>query len=244
MVPRLGADVGNTQVDFGEKWIFLIIPHIRYNTKRMKAESTIQELLERGLYHYGLGEVQKALELWREVLRREPDNETAREYIEIETGRPVSAEVEPEEAIPQAEVVEDSEIKSAGGLRPEFMEGQRYLQRGEIEKASLAFESAHRQDSDNLLYWAHVELSRAKLIKDVRERLGDPASAPALKVPLTQLIGQKNFTQEEGFVLSLISGETDLDDIVALSPLPRFHTYRILHLLLQEDLVVTERKPG
>ena len=70
----------------------------------MANESTIQELLESGLHFYGLGEIKKALEIWEEVLRRDPSNETAREFIEIETGRqivtsPSSVDPAPEEII-------------------------------------------------------------------------------------------------------------------------------------------------
>lgn len=209
----------------------------------MSAEATIQELLERGLYHYGLGEIKKALDFWREVLRREPGNETAREYLEIELGRSVEAPApaRASESLPEAEVIAEESERAAPALRPEFMEGQNYLHRGEAALAISAFETAHRQDSGNPIYWAHVELARAKLIKEVIDQMGGLANVPVLKVPLTDLIGQKSFSQEEGFVLSLLSGETSLEDLVALCPLPRFLTYRTLYLLLKDGLLEVKK---
>jgi hypothetical protein len=48
----------------------------------MTAESEqIRALLDQGLSHYGLGEVQRALAAWRQVLQMDPDNPRALEYI-------------------------------------------------------------------------------------------------------------------------------------------------------------------
>ncbi len=203
----------------------------------------IKELLERGLYHYGLGEVDKALELWKQVLALDPENDTAREYIQIETGRAVEAT--PSKEVPVAGEYHEPgpvpEPARSAPLSPEFIEGQQYLQRGEWETAMHKFGEAHRSDSSNPMYWAHVELSRARLIKEVIDQMGGMSSIPALTVPLNELVGRKSFTQEEGFVLSLISGETGFEDVISLSPLPRFQTYHIIYRLLSEGLVKIQR---
>ncbi len=210
----------------------------------MSPQSRVQELLEQGLYYYGLGEVKKAIDLWREVLGLDPGNETAREYIEIETGRAPGAkpaEPPPEEILePDGEVTE--ERPRAPALADDFLEGQRLLQHEDWAQVIKEFEAAHRFDPGNPLYWTHVELARAGLIKSVIERAGGVHAVVSLKVPLTELIGRKNFTQEEGFVLSLISGETTLQDVIALAPIPRFQTYQIIKLLLDDGLLKTERK--
>lgn len=205
----------------------------------------IQQLLEKGLYYYGLGEIDKAIELWREVLRLDPHNETAREYIEIETGRSVDAgEASGEEEIlePDEELPEE-EAPASTTIEPEFLSGQQYLHRGEWENAMQSFEAAHFSHPSNPVYWAYVELSKSQLIKYIIEELGGFQSQPRLTIPLDKLAGRKNFTQEEGFVLSLITGDMSLEDLIALSPLPRFQSYLILHKLLKDELLVSGSGP-
>jgi len=197
----------------------------------------VQELLEKGLYHYGLGETDKAIELWNEVLAMDPGNETAREYIEIETGRKVeAAEPAADEVVEFPEAVEADVIPAGRPLAPEFAKGQQYLQKEEWEQAANSFEAAHKKDPANPTYWAYVDLARSRVIKAVVDELGN-GKLPRLTVPLTELAGRKRFTQEEGFVLSLVNGEMTLEDIVALSPIPRYQSYRIISQLLSEDLI-------
>lgn len=203
----------------------------------MAAKDDIQELLEKGLHYYGLGEVPRALSFWQRALEKEPGNRTAAEYIEIATGQtmPVPAE---EAAASEASRPAEEALLS---FSVDFLEGQQRLLTGDWAGAIRSFESAYNQDPDHPLYHPHVELARARLIKDVADQLGD--SFPKLAVPFSQLINRKDMTQEDGFVLSLINGDLGLSDLVSLSPLPRFATYHILNRLLAERLIVAGGNP-
>ena len=44
--------------------------------------SDLQELLDRGLHHYGLGEVKRAAQLWLELLGKDPSHREARRYLD------------------------------------------------------------------------------------------------------------------------------------------------------------------
>jgi len=44
--------------------------------------SELQDLLDRGLHHYGLGEVKRAAQLWLELLAKDPAHREARRYLE------------------------------------------------------------------------------------------------------------------------------------------------------------------
>ena len=193
----------------------------------MTGLNEIQQLLEQGLHHYGLGEIPQALSYWSRVLDQDPTNRTAAEYIEIATGR-----VQPGASVTAPAPFPSDELPS---LSAEFVEGQQRLFAGDWAVAVRAFETAGGQDPDHPLYWPHVELARARLIKDVIDRL--EGTYPRLAVPLTQLMTRKDMTQEDGFVLSLINGDLGLSDLISLSPLPRYATYSILHRLLTERLV-------
>lgn len=42
----------------------------------------LQDLLDRGLHHYGLGEVKRAAQLWLELLQKDPEHREARRYLD------------------------------------------------------------------------------------------------------------------------------------------------------------------
>ena len=44
--------------------------------------SDLQELLDRGLHHYGLGEVKRAAQLWLELLAKDPSHREAQRYLD------------------------------------------------------------------------------------------------------------------------------------------------------------------
>jgi len=44
--------------------------------------SELQELLDRGLHHYGLGEVKRAAQLWLELLGKDPAHREAQRYVD------------------------------------------------------------------------------------------------------------------------------------------------------------------
>ncbi len=46
-----------------------------------------QELLDRGLHYYGIGELRRAAELWLELLSQDPDNREAAKYIDYLKGQ-------------------------------------------------------------------------------------------------------------------------------------------------------------
>ncbi len=202
----------------------------------MSENVSIQALLEQGLFHYGHGEIHKAIEIWREVLSLDPSNETAREYIEIETGHNPDLAAAPESSPDVDPPAPEPKPEESLALAESFMVGQQLIATEDFEGAVAAFEQAHQSDPQNPIYWAHVELARARLIKEVIFLIGGVRSVIRLTVPLTQLIGAKKFTQEEGFVLSLISGDISLEDIISLSPIPRYTAYQIIYRLFKDGL--------
>jgi hypothetical protein len=44
--------------------------------------SELQQLLDQGLHHYGLGEVKRAAQLWLELLARDPSHREAQRYVD------------------------------------------------------------------------------------------------------------------------------------------------------------------
>jgi tetratricopeptide (TPR) repeat protein len=191
----------------------------------------VQELLEKGLYYYGLGENRMAVELWRQVLDIDPENELAREYIEIEMGASAFATDVSTSSTP----VSEEDTPQAQAMPQSFTKGQQLIYEAKPAEAVKSFSQAY-EESGQLYHWAYVELAKTSLLKQMLENLGSLERIPELTRPMKEL-AEMHFSEEEGFMLSLITGDTSLDDIISLSPLPKFKTYRTLHGFLEDGII-------
>jgi tetratricopeptide (TPR) repeat protein len=215
-----------------------------------KEPENAMELLEQGLYYYGLGKVNVAIDLWKKVLQLEPENELAREYLSIELGvdlltsrdTPIDAlsqEPEKPEELEELEELEEPgepEQEKAPAVSQFFTQGQQHLYAGKMIDAALSFARAYDETNGRLLYWAHAELSKTSMVKRLREEIGSFKKVPELTKPMSEL-AKMNFTEEDGFMLSLITGDTSFEDVISLSPLTKYKTYQTLYRFLENGIV-------
>lgn len=194
----------------------------------------IEELLEKGLYYYGLGENKMAVSLWQQTLELDPENELAREYLEIELGTRI-IEPEPEPAPSQA-----PEKTEPLAIPPSFTRGQQLIYEGKPAEAVESFNQAYNESDGRLFHWAYVELAKTSVVKNLLEHIGSFEKMPELTQSMSEL-AKMNFTEEEGFMLSLITGDTSFEDVISLSPLPKYKTYRTLYRFLEYDIVRIKR---
>lgn len=208
----------------------------------VEKERQVQKLLEQGLYHYGHGEIGIAVELWKQVLELDPKNDVAREYLSIELGSAFEEKLSPKKKHVPAEkspiYVSEKPKKTQ---RTEFGLGLQHLKAGKPELAYSLFNMLHDEEPDNPAYQAYLELSKAAIVKSFLKQVGDFSKVPVLKVSLSA-ITDYNLTEEQGFILSLINGETTFEDIVYLSPLPPFLTFSSLKHFLHADLIMLKGK--
>jgi len=208
----------------------------------MDKDKKVQDLLEQGLYHYGLGQTSVAVDLWRQVIELDPNNEVAREYLSIELG----ADWE-EKGGEGGKRLDKDKLESVSGMvskqslaeraySPEFGLGQEHLRNKDAEQGFKVFSRLADLESGNLVYQSYLELSKVSLIKDFINRVGSLSRMPILVVRLSALTDLK-LTEEEGFILSLINGETSFEDIVSLAPVAPFITFSTLKKLLELKVI-------
>lgn len=193
--------------------------------------------MEQGLYHYGHGEIGIAVEYWKQVLELDPKNDIAREYLSIELGSSwvdklgSKKKQAPPEKVPI--YVADKQKKTQ---RAEFSLGQQHLKANKPELAYSLFNTLHDEEPDNPIYRAYLELSKTAIVKAFLKQVGAFTKVPVLKVGLSK-ITDYDLTEEQGFILSLINGETTFEDIVYLSPVPPFLTFASLKHFLRIGMI-------
>ncbi len=203
---------------------------ICYNnlTGEMEKDSRVQKLLEQGLYHYGIGETSVAVELWRQVMALDPENEVAGEYLSIELGPYWQEKLNlkpfgPERAKPVVSALE----KPTQTRGEEVGLGKQHLLAGKPDQAFLLFGGLLEQEPDNSVYRSYLELSKAALFKAFLNQVGGLDQAPLLAGSASKIMDLR-LNEEEGFMLSLLNGEDSFRDILSVAPMPPFQAFYIL----------------
>jgi len=207
------------------------------NLRLVEQDKQVQKLLEQGLYHYGHGEIGMAVELWKQVLQLDPRNEVAREYLGIELGDSWSDKISDKAKTPppgKMPVYEPAKPKKTH--RAEFSLAQQHLRAGKPEAAFSLFSMLAEQDPENSAYVSFVDLSKCALVRQFLRNAGSFDKAPVLKTSIYKMTELK-LSEEQGFILSLINGETSIEDIVSLSPVPPFTTFSTLKYFLEKGLI-------
>jgi len=184
-------------------------------------EQSIARLMAEGLEHYGQDRVEKAVACWREVLARNPEHRVAREYLEA-AGFP--AEAEPSAA-------------EAGSLLPEALS---LLQAGQAVEALELLESGAAAHSEDLELQAHLELIRSHLFGHYRKRSAEGTAVPGVRLGPDEVL-KFNLPASAGFLLSMIDGNTSVDDLVTLSGMDPFDALHVLAKLEDAGIVELQR---
>ncbi len=200
----------------------------------------IQTMLEQGLYHYGLGEIGVALDMWKQALELDPANEVVREYLSIELGPDWEERLnlKPRRENPIKISIPGPE-KTDQPLRDEFKLGQQHLRAGRLDLALSLFMGLAASEPGEYLYHSYLELSKAGLFKQILGRIGSLGKVPELNLA-GRKITELNLTEEEGFILSLINGEMSFEDILSLAPFPPFESIFILEKFCQSGLITVK----
>ncbi len=223
------------------------------------SHASIEALLRRGLDHYGRNEVTEAVALWREVLRIDPSNEQAVDFLQ-------TAGFIPEK--PEAQVLPFSrESTSARAPSPyppapsDASSASRFLSLapdapkqlitpdGDLADPELKTLLIERRFEDALqrLYALRSKRPRdeglSRSIQLLREKLADVYSEQLVhldRVPrLTSAAERHAFSSDERHIAALIDGISSFGDIVAASKLGRVPTLRILCQLQQAHLITS-----
>ena len=174
------------------------------------AERTAR-LLAEGLELFGLDRVDEAVARWREVLALDPGHGEARDYLE-------SAGYRAESETDLGRVAEALALAA----------------RGEAEAALAALEDVTRRTPADLEAQAALDLLRARLHVQYRQRLA--AGCPRPRLAPEQWLGF-DLPPEAGFLLSMLDGRTRVEELMTVAGLDPFEVLRWLTRLEQEGLV-------
>jgi tetratricopeptide (TPR) repeat protein len=165
----------------------------------------IEKYLDEGLVLYGLGEFKKAVEKWRAVLKLDPDNTQAKDYI-------TSAGFSIEE--------EDNKLQKLKQLINE----KKFEESYDLAK-SICEEEPDNEDAQNLF-----SIVKDSLTERYTRTFKNNNIIPVMKIDLTDLM-HYSLTQQDGFIISLLDGKTTLQEIIDTSGLTDFDCKRIISKL-------------
>ncbi len=196
-------------------------------------QQKINKFLEEGLNYYGLGKFPEAIDSWRKVLALDPDNSVARDYIESAGGE-TTEQSEARRPSPPVHVppVPTAQVDIGSLIR----EAKSQIQTGSYEEAMDLLEQVLDVEPDNIEAQSFYEMSKGKQLKNYIREAGDISEVPTLAKGPGELMSY-NLTKETGFILSLIDGNTTLDDIISLSGMDRFSAYRNIVILKRMGII-------
>lgn len=225
-----------------------------------KAE--VKRLLKRGLNHYGIGELEEAIECWEQARALDPDNEPVRDYLaaayeesgetprSCDTPAVAPADGDPTPAAPLSPEPELWEPEStptpppAAPTPPQPEEGLDVR----VALALEAYRGGHLQDAwgelrqlaeanpDRLDLRGYVELVRKQLLEHWAGEIGDRGRC-LRRVKSDEELMALDLQPDEAFLLSQIDGSVTIDDLISLSTTDRFRSFEIVTRLLREGIV-------
>jgi Domain of unknown function (DUF4388) len=121
-------------------------------------------------------------------------------------------------------------------LRETLRDGVGHYNSGEYEKALEAFQTALSLDTQNK-YARLFVLKIRRILEDLEQVASVPLDGvPRLKVTLIEL-ARLNLDPQEGFVLSRVNGEWDVDSITKICPMGEKEVLIIFKRLLDQGLI-------
>lgn len=180
-------------------------------------EKEVERLLTEGLDHYGVGEISQAIEAWESVLSLDRGNERASDYIQNADRRKRRPNVDGS--------------APAGCFHDLVTEGQQLVSQKDLEGGLELFCRAEGADLAALELGSTVDLVRSRLLREYRDEIGGREAVPSVCADVESL-KRINLPADAGFMLSLVDGATNNEDLVSLSGMDRFEAVRILRSLL------------
>lgn len=183
----------------------------------------VLRLMADGLDLYGIGKVDQAVACWRQVIAIDPDHDEAMDYLR-------AAGEEPDEI----ELTEED-----GGNATGLSDVVALFRKGELEDAMELLSTLERDEPDRLEVQGYIELARSKLIGVYRDRIGDPSRSARVRIAPEEIM-KFNLPARAGFLLSLVDGQTSIDELIQISGMDPFEAMQLLSNLLAAGIVEAE----
>lgn len=188
----------------------------------------MEGLLAEGLRLYGRGEEDQAIARWREVLRLDPSNPQALDYLES-TGVASAAVAETGATAVDSRAALQNERISGVVDKQAVLEA---VKQREFDQALRMLYEARRRHPHDASISRSIQHIKGRLERELIAQLVDLDRVPGraeLNVPEGNL--------EAEIVGRLVDGISTLGDIVAVSPLGRFRTLQVLVKMLSGSMI-------
>ena len=199
-----------------------------------ESENT-ERLVREGLNHFGVGEVAEAVRCWENVLRIDPSHPKALDYLQAAGSSGEAPDREPDVGPTQAAAPEAAGTESASAAGRLVEEARARLAAEDLEGALNLFRVAADLEPDRIEVEWYVDAIRSRLLQRYRKRVGETGAVPKLLIQPSE-ITRHQLPADAGFVLSLVDGETTVEQLIALSGLDAFEALRILNDLFDAGI--------
>ncbi len=209
--------------------------------------SPSERLIQEGLELYGRNHTAEAVVCWQRALAIDPHDERARDYLE-------AAGIKSQSASLRAKVID---LHQARPTLVDAAAARNKTAAGEVgrEKLVKLIEERRYDEALAILYRLREEtpgdtsISRSiRLVKDrltveYSRRVGHLDQVPRLRVDRNTIRGLQ-LTSDEQEILGLVDGIACYSDILEVSRLGRFYTYRYLADFLSQGLLESTPPPS
>ena len=132
----------------------------------------------------------------------------------------------------------DGDVMSDGHVKAEALlkDAHEALRCEDLESALDLFQVATQLDPDRFEIEGYIDLVRSQLLKRYRERIDDLQTVPRLLVAGGE-VRRFNLARDAGFMLSLVDGSTNFEQLVSLSGMAAFDAFRNLCAMLDAGIL-------
>ncbi len=187
------------------------------NPEDILKNEKILHIFESGLDSFAQGDFVAAQKMWKKVLAADPGNELAMDYI-----RSI------EEEVP----FEDKKVI----YRELLEEAIRLIGKNQFDPAYELLQMIIHENPEDEKAQKFLDTTKGLLLKDYLSEVGDTGSAVKLKKNMEDIM-KINLTKESAYIISMIDGDSSVDELLALSGIDRFLFMRNLTMLLRNGIV-------
>ncbi len=109
----------------------------------------------------------------------------------------------------------------------------------DLEGALELLRAAATRDPDRIELEGFVDGVRSRLLKQYRDQVGDVEAIPRIIADQAAVM-RFNLPADAGFLLSLVDGQTTVQEIVSISGMDAFDAFQILKSLLEANIAAVE----
>lgn len=187
------------------------------NPEDILKNEKILHIFESGLDSFAQGDFVAAQKMWKKVLAADPGNELAMDYI-----RSI------EEEVP----FEDKKV-----IYKELLEEAiRLIGKNQFDPAYELLQMIIHENPEDEKAQKFLDTTKGLLLKDYLSEVGDTGSTVKLKKNMEDIM-KINLTKESAYIISMIDGNSSVDELLALSGIDRFLFMRNLTMLLRNGIV-------